>query len=195
MISKRKRELDKQYAKAVRGADPAATRHEWRRLLAIQYQEDGDMEIFKELRRKPRINGARRDQEYMRGTLTAKQTFRQIKSKCADAYVSRLNRYGIANIDMANPAYRAITRNMALQVVHAFDGVDPDDKAAVCIPMARTWNQFVRTLHAKYGLPTVKQIQQNIPPESDAEKTVLDSNDFETRMTPIQKARWEAAVA
>lgn len=195
MISRqRKRELDERYAKAIRGADRETTRHEWNKYLADLYKEDGDLQIFISLRRGPRINGARVDNMLMVGEIDRREAFVLIREKCADLYVKKLNQYGLADIDLGSGVYRSITREMALQVIHAFKGIDPTDKTVVCTNMAKTWHQFVKLLHNAYGLPSVRLIQGRTSPESDAEDSVLIADEFETKMTPGERSILESEI-
>ncbi len=195
MTAKRQEELKRIYRKAVRNADQRETEHQWALYLAALWLEDGDLRIFADLRRRPRMNGARLDQELMAGTKPPRQVFNQIRERCADRYALALNRYGLATIDIAAPIYRRMTRRMGLEVLQAFQGVDAADKPAVCVAMAKTWHQFVRRLHAQHGLPTVRAMKRAMVNESDAEKGVVESDDFQTKMTRAEEAAWEAVVA
>ncbi len=194
LTPERRRELRLIYKRAVRGTDQAETNRHWFKYLTALWKEDGDMYVFRELREVPRTNGADVDRQLMSGEITKRQAFNQIRVRCIDSYASRLKRFGIAEIDMASRPYLEIRREMGIQVVRAFEGIDPTDKTAVCTAMAKTWNNLVELLHAQYGLPTVKEMQVKLPATSDAEKLVLDSEDFETRMTSRERAKIEAEV-
>lgn len=195
MTPERRRELKQAYRQAVRNADQRETENQWAIFLAAHWLEDGDLRIFADLRRRPRMNGARLDQELMAGTKTPRQVFHQIRDRCADRYALALNRYGIASIDITDATYRQMTRRMGLEVLQAFQGVDPADATAVCVAMAKTWHQFVRRLHAQHGLPTVRAMKRAMAAESDAEEGVVESDDFQTTLTPAEEAAWEAVVA
>jgi len=194
MTPERKAELAKRYRQAVLNADADATQDAWMRYLAALWEEDGDLQIFLELREVPRDNGARIDRQLLARKLTKRQVFGEIREHCADVYASSLNRYKIAEIDIASETYLGITKDLALEVLKAFESVNGRDEFAVCSAMARTWHRFVERLHAQYGLPTVQVMRGKLKPRSEAEKTLLDGGDFETRMTPQERADLEAEV-
>ncbi len=189
--------LKRQYRIVAHKANtPQKKRHAYRVLLSALFHDDGDLRIFHELRHRPRLNGARIDIEFMSRELTVKQAFLQIRSQCQDAYAERLNKYGIVEIDLESRRYRDITREMAYQVLQAFTGVvvDMEDKTEVCTRMARTWHQFVRALHAEYGLPGARKIQRGTSDESEAETNVIASNKFITQMTQSERVEWARKV-
>jgi len=191
----RKAELDRIYARQVANATaPDEIERAWMRYLLALWEEDGDLQIFLELRERPRMNGAKLDRQLMSGEKTRREVFHRIRERCADRYAFSLNRYGIAEIDITSETYRAITHDLGIQVLRAFRDVDQNDNTAVCRAMAKTWNHFVRRLHAQYGLPTVQAMRAKLPGGSDAEDSVLDSGDFETQMTPEERAELEAEV-
>lgn len=195
MTPERRRELKQIYRQAIRNATPQETRRHWRLYLKALYLENDDYRIFAELRARARWNGAGIDRALLAGTLTPRQAFRQIRRDCADVYAEALNRFDLATIDIEGAAYLQLTREMALQVLQAFRDVDVQDDSAVCHAMAKTWHQFARALHAQHGLPSPRTMRRDTPSDSDAEEVVVESDDFETTMTPEERAAWEAAVA
>jgi hypothetical protein len=196
MISRRRRiELAAALASAVMAnLTRERIRKQYFKYLGLLYKEGNELEVFLALRRFPRRNGARIDLQLVSGQITQREAYRKIKRRCADVYARHLNEAEIADINLDSRAYRQLTRRMAFQVLKAFEGVDPDDKTAVCISMAKTWHQFVRELHQMYNLPTVRRLRNIIHPESLAELQVLDSDDFETIITPADLARLEKIV-
>ena len=195
ITQKRKAELTQQYRRAVKGATKDETRHEWLVYLASLWKEDGDTTIFMDIRARARTNGAQVDIQFLRGMITPRQFFRQIRVRCADIYAADLTTYGLANIDQTTPAYRMLTREIALEVLEAFESVDINDPTAVCVAMASTWHRWVAQLHEAYGLPSPRELRgQKMHEESDAETAVLDSDDFQTKMTPEKRRVWEAKV-
>ncbi len=190
----RRTKLKSIYRRAVLNTDQAKTQLRWFEYLAALWLEGGDLEIFFELRELPRQNAANLDRQFMSGEITERQIFNQIRRQCADLYATRLNKFGIAEIDITSSIYLQISREMAIQVIRAWQDIDPTDKTKVCIAMAKLWHNFVKLLHAQYGLPTVKEMRVRLTARSDAEEFVLDSEDFETRMTVRERARIEAVI-
>ena len=119
---------------------------------------------------------------------------KRLRKYCIDVYAKELTRYQLADIDTESLIWTRLARRMIIECVKEFDGVDPEDKDAVCTGMARTWNRFVQVVHRVYALPTVKEMRKHVREESDVEKVVMDSNDFETRMTPRERASIEAEI-
>jgi hypothetical protein len=190
----RRRELKQIYRQAVRGADQDTTTFEWRRFLAALYLEGGDLRIFQELRARARGNGARLDQEYLDDTITKQQLVRGLKVRCAERYAQSLNRYGLAEIDIETPAFRQIIRTLGPEVLETFDSVDPESEHEACRAMAKTWHRLVQLVHAEYGLPRPRALRARLGIESDAERDILEEDDFEARMSPAKRAAWEAVI-
>lgn len=190
----RLRELRKTYSRAVRYASQRETMEAWLRYLAALYKEAGDLRFFSIIRVRPRSNGARLDEQLLRGEITPRQHFRGIRYRCADLYAKELNFYGVASIDITDQDYQDMTKNLAIEVLQALKGVDPDDKTEFCTAMAKTWNKLVRVLHGRYGLPDVQTLRAKVSPDSEAEEAVLDRNVFDTPMTPRERREWELQV-
>ncbi len=192
---KRKSELAQEYRRAVKGSTKDETRHEWLVYLASLWKEDGDTTIFMDIRAPARTNGAQVDLRFMQGKITPRQFFLRLRAECADVYATDLTTYGLASIDQTAPAYRALTREAALEVLEAFEDVDANDPTAVCVAMATTWHRLVAKVHEAYGLPSPRELRgQKMHEESDTETAVLDSDDFQTKMTPGKRRGWEAKV-
>ena len=194
MTPERRRELRKIYSRAVRRATQQETIVAWLEYLTAFYKEDGDLRIFSIIRTRARNNGGRLDEQLLRGEIEPREHFHKIRVRCADRYALDLNRCGLADIDITVAAYKRMTKNLAIEVLQALKGVNPDDKTAFCTAMAKTWNQLVRKLHNRYGLPSVQDLRAKVPPDSDAEEAVLDSGDFDTPMTQQERDDWEALV-
>ncbi len=192
---KRKSELAQEYRRAVKGSTKDETRHEWLVYLAALWKEDGDTRVFMDIRARARTNGAQVDIQFMRGNITPRMFFLRLRLECADVYATDLTTYGLASIDQATPAYQTLTREAALEVLEAFESVDINDPTAVCVAMASTWHRLVAQIHELYGLPSPRELRgEKMHEESDAETAVLDSDDFQTKMTPGKRRGWEAKV-
>ncbi len=194
MTPERKKELDVQYAKAVLGKSQEDTRYEWLKYLTVLYYEEGGYQVFLEIRSVARSNGAALAIQYRKGFKTAKQFYSGIQQDCANVYTSALNSHGITDIDMSGAVYKAITEDTALEALKAFDGVDSEDKTAICEAMAIIWHRFVERLHTEFKLPSVVNMKGTTRWDSDIEKIVLDRNDFETKMTVDEKTEWENII-
>ena len=194
MTPERSRQLKRIYRRAIVNANAKETREAWMRYLAALYKEDGNLTLFFEIRGPARDAGATLDEAFLRGEITARQLFHQIRVRCADRYANELTACGVADIDIESDTYKTLTRRAGIEVLQAFDGTDAKDKTAVCVAMAMTWNRLVQLLHREYGLPTVRALRSRIKPASDAEETVLDGDDFETKMTRAERTRWEETV-
>jgi len=194
MTFERRRELRRKYRRAIKGANQQETQHQWLILLAAFYHEDDDYRFFMDIRSRFRSNGASLDDEYLRGNITARQLVRRLKTRVAEAYALALNRYGVAEIDVETPKFRAIIRKLGPEILQAFEGVDPDDSTLFCLAMAKTWHRAVQLIHDAYGLPPIRRLRRKLNEESDAETTILDGDDFETTMTPRQRTDWEAVI-
>ncbi len=191
----RKSELTQQYTRAVKGSTKDETRHEWLIYLASLWKEDGDTRVFMDIRAPARTNGAEVDLQFMRGMITPRQFFLRLRAECADVYAADLTTYGLATIDQTTPAYQTLTREAALEVLEAFEGVDINNPTAVCLAMATTWHRLVAQLHELYGLPSPRELRgEKMHEESDAETAVLEIDDFQTKMTPGKRRGWEAKV-
>ena len=164
------------------------------RELAELYKSEGDLRVFAALRKRPRRDGAKLDLMLLAREITPRDFFRRLRKECADEYALGLNNSGVVRVDIRSQEHKRMTRGLALLVLQAFKNVDPDDKSAVCVAMARTWHRFVKIIHRRYGLPTVQQLRAVTKPESIAEELVLESNYFEIPMTAEEKADWEQKV-
>ena len=194
MTRERLWELQARYTAAVKGSTKKEELHQWLRYLTFLWKEDEDPQIFLILRQPARSNGGRLAQQFAEGQKTLRELFHGIRKFCMDEYASSLNAYGIADIDTTSEPYRLLTKKIAFEVLQAFKGVDPADKTAMCVSMAMNWHHFVKLLHAEHGLPTVRELKDTVNYESDAEKTVLDRADFETKMTRTEREEWEGKV-
>lgn len=192
----RKKQLNELYAQRVANATPAETQEEWFKYLVYLWNEDGNLQIFMDIRVKSRSNGARASNAFLAGERTAKQLFNDIQKYCSDRYAADLHRIGLANIDQTTRKFQQLSRDMAFEVMQAIGSIkDPTDKTEVCIAQAKNWWRWVELLHAAYRLPTVAELEKVTTPESDAEDTVLRIGIFETAVTPRQRRRWEDMVA
>jgi hypothetical protein len=194
LTPERRRQLKREYSRAVRNASAHDTQEAWLRYLAALYLEGNDYQFFIDIRAKVRANGARADSQYLDGEITARRLVRRLKEHCAERYAIDLTRFGVANIDIESPEFRTIIRKLGAEVLQTFKSVDPTSDTDTCLAMARTWHRLVQLVHSQYGLPSVRRLRKRLHSESDAETAILDSDDFETQMTDQERADWEAVI-
>ena len=200
MNARRKRELDRRYQADVLGVSQEEATHlftKYLRILHAELDERGrsNFHIFLVVRKQSRDNGYRAADDLLNSRIDRRLYAKRLRKYCIDVYAKELNRFGLTDIDTDSAAWTDLARRMIIECVKEFDGVDPEDKDAVCIGMARTWNRFVQVVHREYNLPTVKEMRKHVREESDVEKVVMDSNDFETRMTSRERATIEAEIS
>lgn len=199
MTPERKRELQKKYRRDVLGTSQEEGTRLYNHYLATLHVELDDhgrpsFHIFLALRLKARNNAYRADMDLVSGNITRRVFAQRLRKYCIDLYARELNRHGLATIDTDTEEWIRLRRRMTTEVVKAIEGFDPDDKDALCVPMAKTWHRFVSVVHARYGLPTVREMRRHVGEESDIERTVVKTDDFETRMTPQERSDIEADI-
>ena len=199
MNAARKRELDEQYQIAVLGSSQEEATHLYRKYLKTLHDEKDvrdreSFHIFLSVRKHSRDNGYRAADDLLNGRIDRRLYARRVKKYCADVYAKDLTRYGLADIDIESEDWVKLVQRMVIECVKEFEGIDPNDKSVVCIAMARTWHRFVQVVHLKYDLPSVLEMRKHVRETSKDEKTVMDSNDFETRMTRRERDELIAEV-
>jgi hypothetical protein len=194
MTPKRREELASSYAAAIEGKSQDDTQHEWLKYLASLCEEDNDHQVFLALRTKARNAAGKVVTKYLANLIGDKALYRQIREKGQDQYARDLNKYGLANIDLSSDEYQDFTADMALEVLQACKKWRATEKD-ICDVRSRVWHRFVERLHKLYGLPSVAAMRETIGWSSVEEKEVIDSNDFETKMTASERAEWEDKVS
>ena len=194
MTPERKKELDVQYAKSVLGKSQEDTQHEWLKYLTVLYREDNNYQVFLDIRAAARNAAAKVITKYIEGSLTDKELYVGIREEGQDRYARDLNKYGFTDIDLSSNEYKTFTSEMAIEVLQACKVWKSTEKD-ICVVRSTVWHRFVERLHGMYGLPSVLSIKEAIGWSSGDEKTVIDSNDFETKMTATEKEQWVSKVA
>ncbi|KKM28193.1 hypothetical protein LCGC14_1567110 [marine sediment metagenome] len=195
----RKRELDERYRAAVLGTSQEEATHLFKKYMKtfhVELDERGrtNFHIFLAVRKRSRDSGARAADDLLNRRIDRRLYARRLRRFCIDVYAEELARYELADIDIESTEWNDLARRMIIECVKEFEGVDSTDKSVVCVAMARTWHRFVQVVHRRYNLPAVSEMRKHVKEESDEEKVVIDSNDFETRMTPRERAALIAEV-
>jgi len=199
MTPERKRELQRKYQADVLGTSQEEATKLYNRYLGTLHLEKDvkgkpSFHIFLAIRLKARNNAFRADMDLVSGNINRKVFGNRLRKYCANLYAAELNYHGLANIDTETEEWKRLVRRMITEVVKALEGFDPLDNDALCVPMAKTWHRFVTVVHTRYNLPTVREMRKHIGEESDIERSVLEADDFETRMTRQERERIEADI-
>jgi hypothetical protein len=194
MTPERKKELDTQYAESVLGKSQEDTRNEWLKYLAVLYKEDGDYQIFLALRANARNAAGKVVTKYIGKLIGDKELYHQIRERGQDKYAKDLNTYGLANIDLSSATYKDFTSDMAFEVLQACKDWETTGKD-ICDVRSRVWHRFVERVHKLYGLPSVATIRETVGWSSVEEKEMIDSNDFGTKVTAVEKEEWVRKIA
>lgn len=200
MNAKRKRQLDQQYQKSVLGTSQETATHLYNKYLKIFHDERDERNrssyyIFLAIRKQSRDNGYRADDDLINSRIDKRLYAHRLKKYCADVYAKQLNRYELADIDIESAKWSRLIRGVTVECIKAFDGIDPDDKDAVCIAMARTWNRFIQIVHKNYRLPSVLEMKKHLRGETEIERNIIDVNNFETQLTRRERLSLEAEIA
>lgn len=193
MTPERKKELDTQYAESVLGKSPEDTHHEWLKYLTTLYHEDNNHQVFLDLRVAARNAAAKVITKYIEKQINDKELYVGIREEGQDQYARDLNTYGIAEIDLKSNEYKTFTSDMAIEVLQACKIWESTEKD-ICDVRSTVWHRFVEILHGMYGLPSVSSMKEAIGWSSEDEKTVIDSNDFGTKITVIEKEQWVSKI-
>ncbi len=199
MTPRRKRRLQVLYKRAVLGTSQEEATELYNKYLSVLHLELDErgrksFHIFLAIRIKARNNAFRADMDLVSGNINRKVFARRLRKYCIDLYAKELNRFGLATIDTSTEEWARLRRRMTVEVIKAIEGFDPDDKDALCVPMAKTWHRFVTVVHLRYNLPTVREMRKHIGEESDIERTIVEAEDFETRMTSQERESIEADI-
>ena len=190
----KKVELRQRYRAAIKGKSRPERNNEWLVYMAARFKEGGNHLIFLDLRQRSRSRGMVLLRQIARGGITPRQYFERTQTQCTDPYASKINRFGLAAIDVDSPKYRALSEAAVIEALQASKGIDPSDKPLFCRVAAKVWYRFVETLHREYGLPAVAVIRRRVPEESKAEQLTLRENAFETTMTEPERDDWKSQV-
>jgi hypothetical protein len=193
MTPERKESLDRRYAAAIVGKSQEATQHEWLKYLAVLYKEDGNHKIFLALRVKSRNAAAKVITKYLEDKIGDRQLYQQITEVGQDQYARDLNTYGLANIDLSSEWYKTFTDDMALEVLQACKNWK-EGVCDICDVRSRVWHRYIDMMHKLQGLPDVATMRDAVGWSSVDEKAMIDSNDYETKMTAEEKADWKTRV-
>ena len=190
----KKSQLKRQYKAAIKGKTRLERNHEWLVYMSARFKEGGNHQIFIDLRQRSRSRGMALIQQVARGDITPRQYFVRTQSLCTDPYASKINRFGLAVIDIDSPRYRALSEAAVIEALQASKGLDPRSKQLFCRVAAKVWYRFVETLHSEYGLPTVAVLRRKIPEEGASEQLALRENVFDTAMTILERDDWKRQV-
>jgi hypothetical protein len=201
MDSREVRALKDAYRAAVLGTSQEETQALWVKYLQDRWHLDGHLGIFIEIQHAPRSNGARNIYRYMDGRLTAREFYQAIRTETTDLYAQTLVDAGMANI-VFDAAYDRLATKPIYEILNASDALKSGDTrsgeglALVCTSQVTMWLQFVETLHARYQLPTVRELEFQLACLSQSEKVVKKERDFDRYLlTPEEVEETKSRIA
>lgn len=201
MASREETALKDAYREAVLGKSQEETQVLWVKYLQDRWFLDGHLGIFREIQYVPRSNGARNLYRYMDGRLTVRETYLACRTDTMDLYAHALVDAGMANI-VFDAAYDRLADKPIYEILNASDTLKSGDirsgegLALVCTSQVTMWLQFVETLHARYQLPSVREMEYYLACLSRSEKEVKRDRVFDRyQLTPEEIEEVKSRIA